>query len=82
MLPLKPYEQAAIDKLIAKGIFTKYTVDEEGEVDAAVKLRTLAVFLVRINSKIDVLEAKVANLEAAPAGKVTVEVYVDGEPVI
>ena len=39
--------------MIERGIFTQYSIDEEGELDAPVSLKALAVFLYRIARKID-----------------------------
>lgn len=57
--PLEPYEQEAIDRLIEDGIFTQYTVDEEGEVNANVSIRKLAVFLDRLNTDVENVEKSV-----------------------
>jgi len=63
--PLTDYEQAAIDSLLEDGIFTEYTVDEEGEVHAEVQLKKLAVFLQRITDKQEAADQALADAIAS-----------------
>lgn len=83
--PLTDYEQEAIDSLLEDGVFTEYTVDEEGEVHAEVQLKKLAVFLMRITDKQEkadaALEAAIAALADQPC-PVSVEVFVNGEKLV
>jgi hypothetical protein len=73
--PLKDYEQAAIDRLLEAGVFTEYTVDNnpEGELNAPVPLRTLAVFLDRLMTSVE-------SVQPAP-GECDVTITVNGEQV-
>jgi len=81
--PLTAYEQAAIDSLLEDGVFTQWTVDEDGEVHADVALKKLAVFLMRIKDQQEAADAALqAAIDAIPRGEdAKVEIYIDGERV-
>ncbi len=75
VVALKPYEQAAVDQMLELGIFTPWSIDEEGELDEPVALKTLAVFMSRLLAVVPVGAAGADGED----GKV--EVYIDGEKV-
>jgi len=83
---LTDYEQAAIDSLLADGVFTQYTVDEEGEVHAEVQLKKLAVFLQRIMDRQEASDAalweSIRDIEAGGSAAPDLSGYVQkGEQV-